>query len=52
MQVISQIPIDIIVVIQAIVIAFVAAPTLVQALYRIKARGAGGGDTFAKGWGG
>jgi general nucleoside transport system permease protein len=52
MQVVAQIPIDIIVVIQAIVIVFVAAPSLVQALYRIKARGAAGGDTFAKGWGG
>ncbi len=52
MQAITQTPIDIIVVIQALVIAFVAAPALVRALYRIKARRVGAGATFAKGWGG
>jgi simple sugar transport system permease protein len=52
MQSITQTPIDIIVVIQALVIVFVAAPALVRAIYRIKARGATGATTFAKGWGG
>jgi simple sugar transport system permease protein len=52
MQVVTQTPIDIIVVIQALVIVFVAAPALVRALYRIKARRVGAGETFAKGWGG
>ena len=51
MQVVTQTPIDIIVVIQALVIVFVAAPALVRALYRIKARRVGLGETFAKGWG-
>jgi ABC-type uncharacterized transport system permease subunit len=52
MQSVTQTPIDIIVVIQALVIAFVAAPALVRAIYRIKARRVAGPQAFAKGWGG
>jgi simple sugar transport system permease protein len=52
MQSLTQTPIDIIVVIQALVIAFVAAPALVRAIYRIRARRVAGPQTFAKGWGG
>jgi simple sugar transport system permease protein len=52
MQAVTQTPIDIIVVIQALVIAFVAAPALVRAIYRIRARRVTGPQTFAKGWGG
>lgn len=52
MQSLTQTPIDIIVVIQGLVIAFVAAPALVRAIYRIKARRVAGPQTFAKGWGG
>lgn len=52
MQAITQTPIDIIVVIQALVIVFVAAPALVKAIYRIRARRVAGPETFAKGWGG
>lgn len=52
MQSVTQTPIDIIVVIQGLVIAFVAAPALVRAIYRIKARRVAGPQTFAKGWGG
>jgi simple sugar transport system permease protein len=52
MQATTQTPIDIIVVIQALVIVFVAAPALVRAIYRIRARGVTGPQTFAKGWGG
>jgi simple sugar transport system permease protein len=52
MQAVTQTPIDIIVVIQALVIAFVAAPALVRAIYRFRARGVAGPQTFAKGWGG
>jgi simple sugar transport system permease protein len=52
MQVITQVPADIITVIQALVIVFVAAPALVRAIYRIKARPATGQETFAKGWSG
>jgi ABC-type uncharacterized transport system permease subunit len=52
MQVVSQTPIDIIVVIQALVIAFVAAPALVRALFRMKAAKEVEAGSFAKGWGG
>ena len=53
MQVVTQTPIDIIVVIQALVIAFIAAPALVRALYRLRTRRpTGAADMFAKGWGG
>jgi general nucleoside transport system permease protein len=52
MQAVTQTPIDIIVVIQGLVIAFVAAPALVRAIYRVKARGVAGPQAFAKGWGG
>jgi ABC-type uncharacterized transport system permease subunit len=52
MQVVTQTPIDIIVVIQALVIAFVAAPALVRALFRMKAAKEVEAGTFAKGWGG
>jgi ABC-type uncharacterized transport system permease subunit len=52
MQAVTQTPIDIIVVIQGLVIAFVAAPALVRAIYRIRARRVAGPEVFAKGWGG
>ena len=52
MQAVTQTPIDIIVVIQALVIVFVAAPALVRAIYRTRARGVAGPQSFAKGWGG
>ena len=52
MQAATSTPVDIIVVIQALVIAFVAAPSLIRAIYRIKAaRGAGGAATFSTTWG-
>jgi simple sugar transport system permease protein len=41
---------DLVVVIQAIIIVFIAAPGLVRAIYRIRAEGAGTGQ-IAKGWG-
>ena len=43
-------PVDIIVVIQALIIVFVAAPALVRSIYRIKA-GRGTGQTFTTSWG-
>jgi simple sugar transport system permease protein len=52
MQAITQTPIDIIVIIQALIIAFVAAPALIRAIYRIRARRVAGPEAFAKGWGG
>jgi ABC-type uncharacterized transport system permease subunit len=52
MQAVTQTPIDLIVIIQGLVILFVAAPALVRAIYRIKARRVAGPEAFAKGWGG
>jgi ABC-type uncharacterized transport system permease subunit len=51
MQAATAVPVDIIVVIQALVILFVAAPALVRAIYRIKA-GRGTAQTFTTSWGG
>lgn len=52
MQVRTQIPIDLVTVIQALVIMFVAAPALVRGIFRIKARRLAGPEAFTKGWGG
>ena len=50
MQAATSTPVDIIVVIQALIILFVAAPALVRAIYRIRA-GRGTGQTFTTSWG-
>lgn len=52
MQASTQTPVDIIVVIQALIIGFVAAPRVVEAVYRIRSR-AGTTETqqFTTGWG-
>jgi general nucleoside transport system permease protein len=52
MQAVTSTPVDIIVVIQALVIVFIAAPALVRAIYRIRARRQVGAEVFTKGWGG
>ncbi len=51
MQAQTSTPVDIIVVIQALVIAFVAAPALIRAIYRIKAGRGTGPVAFSSGWG-
>jgi ABC-type uncharacterized transport system permease subunit len=51
MQAATSTPVDIIVVIQALVIVFIAAPALVRAIYRIRARRQVGAEVFTKGWG-
>jgi simple sugar transport system permease protein len=51
MQAATGIPIDLVVVIQALVIMFVAAPALVRGIYRLKTEAATGTEVFAKGWG-
>jgi simple sugar transport system permease protein len=51
MQVNTQIPIDLVQVMQALVIMFVAAPALVRGIFRIKARRLAGPEAFTKGWG-
>ncbi|HEU5325927.1 MAG TPA: ABC transporter permease [Candidatus Limnocylindria bacterium] len=44
-------PRDLVVVIQALVILFIAAPALVRAIYRIRTQRTLGTEVFAKGWG-
>jgi len=44
-------PLDLVVVIQALVIMLIAAPALVRAIYRIRAERQLGTEVFAKGWG-
>ena len=52
MQAETTTPVDIIVVIQALVIVFVAAPSLIRAIYRVRAtRAAGGATTVSTSWG-
>ena len=51
MQVATGTPIYLVIVIQALVIMFIAAPALVRAIYRIRTERATGTETFAKGWG-
>jgi simple sugar transport system permease protein len=50
MQAATETPVDIIVVIQALIILFVAAPALVRQIYRIKA-GRGTAQSFTTNWG-
>jgi len=52
MQAATGIPIDLVVVIQALVIMFIAAPALVRGIYRIKASRVRGPEISIKGWGG
>ncbi len=52
MQSLAGIPIDIISIVQAFVIMFVAAPAIIRWLYRIRAKGGVGEAIFARGWGG
>ena len=51
MQSLAGIPIDIISIVQAFVIMFVAAPAIIRWLYRVKAEG-GAEGVFMRGWGG
>ncbi len=51
MQAEAQIPVDIISVIQALVIAFIAAPAIIRGLYRIRQTGEGVQTVFMRGWG-
>ena len=51
MQAATGTPVDLVVVIQALIIMFVAAPALVRAIYRIKVGRTTGTEVFSKGWG-
>lgn len=50
MQVATGISVDLVVVLQALIIVFIAAPELVRAIYRIRAQGLATGQV-SKGWG-
>ena len=50
MQAATGIPIDLVVVIQALVIMFVAAPALIREIYRIKVKPTTGTEIMAQGW--
>jgi simple sugar transport system permease protein len=50
MQSITGVPIDLVVVVQALVIMFVAAPALVREIYRIRVPETTGTESFSKGW--
>ncbi len=50
MQAATSVPVDIIVVIQALIIAFMAAPALVRAIYRIRAERVADEEIFTKSW--
>jgi simple sugar transport system permease protein len=52
MQSLTGVPIDLVVVVQALVIMFVAAPALVREIYRIRVPETTGTEVFSKGWGG
>jgi ABC-type uncharacterized transport system permease subunit len=52
MMVTSQIPIDIVDVIQAFILMFVAAPAIIRSLYRLKKKGPEENTVFLSGWGG
>ncbi len=52
MQSLAGVPIDIISIVQAFVIMFVAAPAIIRWLFRIRAKGGVGQAIFARGWGG
>ncbi len=51
MQAATGTPLDLVVIIQALVILFIAAPSLVRAIYRIRTERTTGTEVFAKGWG-
>ncbi|HEY1331264.1 MAG TPA: ABC transporter permease [Actinomycetota bacterium] len=52
MQAATGTPVDMVVVIQALIIVFVAAPALVRAIYRIKVKDVSGTQPVSGGWGG
>jgi simple sugar transport system permease protein len=51
MQSVASIPIDIISVVQALVIVFIAAPAIVRWIYRVRAKSELESTTFTRGWG-
>lgn len=52
MQLSANVPIDIIAILQAMVLMFVAAPAIIRTIYRLRAPSAGEEGVFVRGWGG
>jgi ABC-type uncharacterized transport system permease subunit len=52
MQLAAGIPIDIISVLQAMILAFIAAPAIIRTIYRLPEPPEGEEDVFVRGWGG
>lgn len=52
MQSIATVPIDIISIMQALIIAFIAAPEIIRWLYRLRVPAQAEQEVFARGWGG
>jgi len=50
MQSAAQIPLDIISILQAMIIIFIAAPEIIRAIYRLRAGREGGEMLFTRGW--
>jgi ABC-type uncharacterized transport system permease subunit len=50
MQTVTSTPVQIVQVLQALIVLFVAAPPLIRAMYRLRAARAGGVGTMSKGW--
>ncbi|RME45538.1 MAG: ABC transporter permease, partial [Chloroflexi bacterium] len=51
MQSMAHIPVDIIAILQALIIMFVAAPEMIRRIYRIRAERVVGEQVFTRGWG-
>jgi ABC-type uncharacterized transport system permease subunit len=52
MQARTGTPIDLVTVVQALIVLFIAAPQLVRSIFRIRAERSGAGQVLAKGWNG
>jgi simple sugar transport system permease protein len=52
MQLAAGIPVDIISVLQAMILAFIAAPAIIRTIYRLKKPAEGEEGVFVRGWGG
>jgi simple sugar transport system permease protein len=50
MQLVAGIPIDIISILQAMILAFIAAPAIIRTIYRLRAPTEAEGGVFARGW--
>jgi len=51
MMVVTGIPIDIISILQALILAFIAAPAIIRTIYRLKAPAEGEEGIALRGWG-